>query len=421
MLVNDINSEPLIRVGIVLPEDKRRQIEINIPHGDNNQSKGTIYGNLVIKIDNDGLAVNEKKYHEIMLSPDNSDDYLTIYAVPVGRGFHWEKEVSVKLTGEIHVKNINGYIVLINQLPLENYLPYVVTAEMSPECPPAFIEAQSIAARSWLLANRKENHPDSDFDICNDDCCQRYQGIVEIPENTRQIIRNTKGKVLTYIDEICNARYSKCCGGITESFENVWGGNPIPYLSSVSDGIQVSHKSIKIENHIKKLGDSYCSPNFITNNELIKYLGYVDEKRSYYRWQIVYTYDELKNIFNNKLNININQIIDLIPIERGLSGRIKNLQLIYLNKQNKKSSLEINSEYDIRNALHDKFLYSSAFLIDIERDQDNSLKTLNLNGAGWGHGVGMCQMGALGMAINGYSYKDILDHYFKDSSLFKLY
>ena len=420
MLVSNINSEPTIRVGIILSEDKYKQVRILIPElGPNKKSKNSISGNIDIKIHKQGLTANEQHFNEILLSSNEPNDHLTIYSVPTGRGFHWEKNIDVQLIGDIHIKNTGGYIELINQLPLEKYLSSVVTAEMSPDCPPAFIEAQTISARSWLLANRKVNH--SDFDVCNDDCCQRYQGIVDTPDNTIRAIHNTFGKVITYGNDICNARYSKCCGGITESFENVWGGQPIPYLTSIIDHPEPKEHADKIDEHIRNLPESFCSPKFVPENGTGKYLGNVDSPDSYFLWNIEYSHDKLQTIFNDKLGLNVKRVCDLIPLVRGKSGRILKLEIKYIDNRNKECSTILKSEYEIRNALHDKFLYSSAFLMDIDKDKEKNIKTLKLSGAGWGHGVGLCQMGALGMALNGSSADEILSHYFKDTVLTKLY
>ncbi len=420
MLVSDINSEPTIQVGIILPEDKYKQVRILIPeHERNKKSKNSISGNIDIKINKQGLTANKQHFNEILLSSNEPNDHLTIYSVPVGRGFHWGKNIDVQLIGDIHIKNTDGYITLINQVPLEKYLTSVVTAEMSTDCPPAFIEAQTIAARSWLLANRKANH--SDFDVCNDDCCQRYQGVVDIPANTKRAIQNTFGKVITHENHICDARYSKCCGGITESFENVWSGQPIPHLLSIVDHPEPNEYSDKIDEHIKNSPESFCSPKFVLENRIGKYLGNVDSPDSYFRWNFEYSHGKLRALLNNKLGLNIRRVRDLIPLVRGKSGRILKLEVKYIDSRNEKCSTILKSEYEIRNALHDKFLYSSAFLIDIEKDKEQNIKTLKLSGAGWGHGVGLCQMGALGMALNGSSADEILNHYFKDTGLTKLY
>jgi SpoIID/LytB domain protein len=301
---------------------------------------------------------------------------------------------------------------------------------MSPDCPSALLAAQTIAARSWLLANRKVNHPELDLDVCNDDCCQRYQGVTNVSDNSLQSIRNTYGQVLRYRNKICDTRYSKCCGGITESYENVWGEKPIPYLSSVTDidqkGEDQHHKNdLMSDNEFKAFLQSsspaFCGPSFVKPKDIQKYLGKADKPRSYYRWEITYSQDELTSIINNKLDLDAKNIKKLTSSERGFSGRIIKLNIEYIDKSDKEQSVIINSEYAIRNALHKQFLYSSAILIEQKTLRNSLPGTFKFTGLGWGHGVGLCQIGALGMALNGYSAKDILKHYFIDTKIKKIY
>ena len=234
---------------------------------------------------------------------------------------------------------------------------------MNPDCPSALLEAQTIAARSWLLANRKVNHAELNIDVCNDDCCQRYQGVTDIPDKSIQAIRNTHGQVLRYRNEICDARYSKCCGGITESNENVWGGKPILYLSSILDFPHQNHQADVENNFINSSPHSFCSEKYVKPSDIQKYLGKVDKSDSYYRWYISYSQIELTSIINEKLDLNSKAIKKLTPLKRGFSGRIIKLQIDYLDKSDENKSIILNSEYDIRNALHKQFLFSSSILI----------------------------------------------------------
>jgi len=424
--VKDIIIEPIINVGIILPEDKISSIRIEIPLNEKyilNDSE--ISGELNTKSESDSILLNNKSFDEIKLSSTNNDDYLIVDSVPAGRGFHWQKSVITKLPGNIIIKNIGGFIFLINELSIENYLPYVATAEMNPDCPIALLEAQTIAARSWLMANLHANHSDLDIDVCNDDCCQRYQGIVEVPQNSLQAIENTYGKFVIYNDVICDARYSKSCGGITESFENVWGGKPIPYLSSVPDNPKPeTFPAMYINNPSSFIPVSllsFCSPHFVKSDDIEKYLGIVDKSDSYYRWKVEFTQEILTTTINEKLNLDVKYISNLKPLKRGFSRRIIKLQIIYIDKSNDERSITLNSEYDIRNALHKKFLYSSAITIEQIADSNRYIEKFIFKGAGWGHGVGLCQIGALGMALDGYSSKEILKHYFQGTKIKKLY
>ena len=420
-----IKKEPQIRVGIILPEDKKTEIIINFA----NPPKHTINSepvseNLIIKCQSESILINNKLFDNILIEPIGNlfeNDFPIINSVPIGRGFHWQNETQVKLPGKIIIKNYNEYLIVINELLIEQYLPYVATSEMNSDCPTALLEAQTIAARSWLLANRKVNHPKINIDICNDDCCQRYQGVNDISDKSLQAIQKTCGQVLLYNNEICDARYSKCCGGITESYENVWGGKPIPYLSSIRD---FPHTNIQIDDILKFINSSLpalCSTKYVRPHDIKKYLGKVDTSDSYFRWDITYAQSELTRTINHKLDLDANSIVNISPLKRGCSGRILKLRIDYIDKSEKKESVVLNSEYSIRNALHKQFLYSSAIIIEQKTQRNSFPEEFKFIGAGWGHGVGLCQIGALGMALNGYSAEDILQHYYKNTKIEKIY
>lgn len=423
-----IIKEPIIKVGIILPEDKKISIEIVFPNPHQyKMNSRKLSENIKIKIQADSILVDGKLCKNVIIEPvedvENSNCPI-INSVPTGRGFHWQNEIQVQLPGKVIIKNYNGHLFVINELPVEQYLPYVATSEMNADCPPALLEAQTIAARSWLLANLQVNHPDLNIDVCNDDCCQRYQGVTEVPKESLQAIHNTYGQVLLYRDEICDARYSKCCGGITESYENVWGGEPIPYLSSISDNPQPNDNLMTTndyESFINSFPPAFCSEKYVKPSDIQKYLGKVDKSGSYYRWNISYSQKELTSIINQKLDLNAHEIVNILPLKRGYSGRIIKLQIDYFDTSGKEKSIVLNSEYDIRNALHKQFLYSSAIVIEQRLDDNRHIKIFKFIGAGWGHGVGLCQMGALGMALNGYSAEDILKHYFKGVVVKQLY
>ena len=423
--VSQVKKEPLIRVGIILPEDKKTEIIINFPNPSNYRINSDTFSNrLIVRCQSESILVNNTLVDNILIEPiDNHDkiEYPIISSVPTGRGFHWQNEISIQLPGKIIIQNNNGYIFVINELPLEQYLPYVATSEMSPDCPLELLEAQTIAARSWLLANRKVNHTELDIDVCNDDCCQRYQGVINVPESSLLAIHKTHGKVLQYRNEICDARYSKSCGGITESYENVWGGETIPYLSSVPDFPDYHNQTDDLLNFIKSSPPAFCSKKYVKSSDIQKYLSKVDKSDSYYRWKIEYIQEEITSIINKKLNLDVKNIINISPLKRGYSGRIIKLKINYIDKFDKDKSIILNSEYAIRNALHNKFLYSSAIIIE-QKTKGNSIPNkFKFTGAGWGHGVGLCQIGALGMALDGYSAEDILIHYFTDTTIEKIY
>lgn len=455
MIEKIINKESIINVGIILPEDKKISIEIVFPNPHQyKMNSGELSELLNIEIQSKSILINNNLADEIIIEPVNdveNSNRPIINSVPTGRGFHWQNEIQVQLPGKVIIKNYNGHLFVINELLVEQYLPYVATSEMNADCPPALLEAQTIAARSWLLANLQVNHPDLNIDVCNDDCCQRYQGVTEVPKESLQAIHNTYGQVLLYRpsdrrtdppaplpvlklrqlkklrrtgNEICDARYSKCCGGITESYENVWGGEPIPYLSSISDNPQPNDNLMTTndyESFINSFPPAFCSEKYVKPSDIQKYLGKVDKSGSYYRWNISYSQKELTSIINQKLDLNAREIVNILPLKRGYSGRIIKLQIDYFDTSGKEKSIILNSEYDIRNALHKQFLYSSAIVIEQELDDNRHINLFKFHGAGWGHGVGLCQIGALGMALNGYSAEDILKHYFKGVVVKQLY
>ena len=417
--------EPIINIGIVLPEDKKTEIIIDIPNPSNykiNSKKCS--DRLIVKCKSGLILINNKLADKYVIEPiDDSIDneFPTINSVPSGRGFHWQNEIQVQLPGKIFIKNHNGYLLIINELPLEQYLPFVATSEMNQDCPSALLEAQTIAARSWLLANRKVNHPELDIDVCNDDCCQRYQGVIDISKESLQAIHNTRGQVLRYNNEICDARYSKCCGGITESYENVWNGKPIVYLSTIADFPHHNYQTDDLHNFINSSPPAFCSEKYVKPSYIQKYLGKVDKSDSYYRWNISYSQKELTTIINQKLELDATLITNISPLKRGYSGRIIKLKIDYIIKPDEKKSITLNSEYTIRNVLHKQFLYSSAIIIEQKTRRNSIPEKFKFIGAGWGHGVGLCQIGALGMALNGYTAESILKHYFANTKIEKIY
>ena len=423
--INQIKKEPLIRVGIILPEDKKTETIIDLPnYSDYRTNSDTFSNRLIVQCQSESVLVNNKFVDEVLIEPIDDiieNDFLTINSIPTGRGFHWQNKITVQLPGKIIIQNHNGHLFIINELPLEQYLPYVATSEMNPDCPSALLEAQTIAARSWLLANRKVNHSELDIDVCNDDCCQRYHGITKVSEESLHAIHMTCGQVLSYRNEICDARYSKCCGGITESFENVWGGKPNPYLSSIPDFPHHNHQADVEHNFINSSPPAFCSEKYVKLSDIHKYLGKVDKSDSYYRWDISYSQRELTSIINEKLDLNSKTIKKLTPLKRGLSRRIIKMRIDYFDKSENKKSIILHSEYDIRNVLHKQFLYSSAIIIEQKIEGNSCPEKFKLIGAGWGHGVGLCQIGALGMALNRYSSQDILQHYFINTKIEKIY
>ena len=263
--------EPLISVGLILPMDKQNSITI---YNDLDQKR------YFIESENDHLLVNGEKTENINLIGSSEDQIFTLDRVPAGRGFHWEKNISIQVVGSLDISNNNGYLFVINQINLESYLMCVATSEMSGNCPPALLEAQTIAARSWLVAAVEQKHLDLGLDACNDDCCQRYQGIGNLSEQARSAANNTRGKFLIFDNMICDTRYSKSCGGVSENNENVWDMEPKPYLRGVFDGGEKELPDLtdttNFTEWLKNSHGCYCSNNYVNDEELKQYLGSVD-------------------------------------------------------------------------------------------------------------------------------------------------
>ena len=410
------NQEPTLSIGMILPTDLRKRLIVTIPRGKKKIKIEAISESLIYK--------NSKK-KEIILRGSNIDDFFIIHSVPAGRGFHWEKTIDVKVAGDLRIKISNGYILVINQIKLEQYLASVATSEMGSACPPALLEAQTIVARSWIIAAAEQKHSKIGIDACNDDCCQRYQGITNITTKSKQASKDTFGHFLVYENQICDTRYSKSCGGISENNENVWSELPKPYLRAIFDSdskktVPELGKNQKLENWIKNPPDCHCGNKYIEEKNLKKYIGKVDKKGSYFRWMVSFTQTEITKIINKKCGTSFEVITSLTPIKRGVSGRVINLKISGL-KNKETRSIHLDSEYKIRDALHPEFLYSSAFIIIIDLDENQIAKSITLKGAGWGHGVGLCQIGALGMSLSNKTSVEILSHYFPSTKIKKMY
>ena len=434
-------EEPVINVGIILPEDRYTQIEIELPsniiyriRSDTPEQLLQIRDTIIFNLTENKVSANNRSVaptwriepvNQYTMSALNG---LKVKKVIAGRGFHWQKTIDVFLPGSIEIKVFNNYLILLNELPLEEYLMCVATSEMGAECPAALIESQTIAARSWILANIEQKHVEMGMDVCNDDCCQRYQGSGNLTAQSIAGARNSTGLVLLYNNDICDARYSKSCGGVMETYQTIWPGTNPGYLKNIPDAAdEFTHSLLpltneeKVKKWIDDIPSTFCSSNTIPESTLKNYLGSVDEQGKYFRWQITYNQTEMCELLNAKLTLNANNILSINPIKRGGSGRLSHLEIAYQNQQDERKTYIIDSEYNIRQALHRGFLYSSCFYIISENSAGNIPKNFIIKGAGWGHGVGYCQIGALGMALNGYTTAEILAHYYPGSELKKIY
>jgi SpoIID/LytB domain protein len=358
--------------------------------------------------------------------------------VTIGSRFHWERTEEQTFQGDLILQpREDGTIAVINEIPLEDYLESVISSEMSSAAPMEFLKAHAILSRSWILAaldrkNREKGTSKSSekttdeevirwhdreehdlFDVCADDHCQRYQGITKIiSKQAREAVRETQGMVITYQDKICDARYSKACGGVTENFDTAWDDKRVPYLKSISDA-SVPHRPIKTEEEASAWclanPDAYCN----TKDEglLEKILPDFDrETRAFFRWRVDYSPNELEEILRAKSGFDFGALQEIIPLRRGPSGRISRLKIV-----GSKRSIVVGKELEIRRWLSRTHLYSSAFVVKVESGR------FTLYGAGWGHGVGLCQIGAAVMAMKGFSAEKILGHYFRGIEIQKVY
>ncbi|MFH1213065.1 MAG: SpoIID/LytB domain-containing protein [Candidatus Neomarinimicrobiota bacterium] len=440
------SQEPILRVGIFLSVDESNTFSVVIPEkpmyklipGDDAAMVLRNADQIEFVIEDNKIAalVNGRKIGAQSIWKVTLDGNLEIFNqagikvknVVAGRGFHWKKHIDVYLPGSVEISLLNGFLTMINVLPIEQYLMCVATSEMGAASPPSLIESQTIVARSWMLANVEMKHRNLGMDVCNDDCCQRYQGTTYLSAQSIKGAVGTAGQVLIYDNKICDTRYYKSCGGVSESFENVWAGDPIPYLDSVLDApAGYSHPALpldseeKVRQWIENPPPAFCSPSVIPEKELKKYLGNVDEEGEYYRWHFRLTQKKITALFNLKLNLGAAAIKSIQPLKRGKSGRLIRVAIDYIDKAGAEKQQIVADQYVIRETFHELFLYSSAFIVEAETGNGKVPSAFILKGAGWGHGVGYCQIGALGMALKGYPTNDILMHYYPGAKLRKIY
>ena len=342
--------------------------------------------------------------------------------ITIGIGFHWERKERQVFRGALRIIRRAGGLTVINDLPLEEYVTSVISSEMSASCPLELLKAHAVISRSWLKADNtiavpppardrheilrwygREAHPD--FDVCADDHCQRYQGITKaFSEAASRAVNETRGEFLMHGGAICDARFSKACGGVTETYSTAWDEREFPYLKSIYDGPAQSH-SFSPETLIRSNPPAYC--NTQDAGLLARILpGFDQETRDFYRWRVEYSPAELGDLVKARLGVDLGLIRQLQALARGPSGRIFRLKIT-----GEKDYLIVGKELEIRRALSRSHLYSSAFVVDEDAGK------FVLRGAGWGHGVGLCQIGAAVMANVGKSYREILGHYYSDTEL----
>ena len=388
----------------------------------------------------DAVEWKGKAYDILLFTPVDDTCTFTVCDVIIGIDFHWERRENQTFKGELLFFAENGKVRVVNRIAVEDYLQSVISSEMSSTSSLQLLKAHAVISRSWLYAqlHRAENYRvetslcekcnDDEiirwyaredhklFDFCADDHCQRYQGITRaMNPNVVRAVEETADIVLVHNGEVCDARFSKCCGGITEKFSSCWESVDVPYLLSFRDAdaaaepFDASSEDVArrwIEGH----DEAFCSS--VDARVLSQVLnGYDRETNDFYRWTVTYTAEELSLLIKKKSGIDFGRIEELVPMQRGASGRIIRLKIVGAEK-----SLVVGKELEIRRWLSPSHLYSSAFIVDKKLDADGVVKFV-LRGAGWGHGVGLCQIGAAAMSDKGYDFRAILSHYYPNTEL----
>jgi stage II sporulation protein D len=445
-----MKNQPDINVGIFAREELHFVLENDFLTDKNEILPGGEYralcrNNRIFIYSSSGMEIENNSF---LISPSKADSLFELKNVIIGVGFHWQKKENQRFKGALKLIPEDEKVRAINVVGLEEYLKSVISSEMSANSSSGLLQAHAVISRSWLLAQMKkskslktgggiyqtssvteeeiirwydrEDH--HNFDVCADDHCQRYQGVTKIlSEKALQAVEATCGEVLVSEDEICDTRFSKCCGGVTENFENVWEPVRHRYLTKVVDSEfeDTTCIDLRLEEEadlwIRSNPKSFCNTN--DREILSQVLPDFDQATSdFFRWKVEYRQAELSGLIKKRSGIDFGDIIRLEPVRRGHSGR-----LIRLKIHGSKKILTIGKELEIRKWLSESHLYSSAFVIDHLEIINNVPQKFILTGAGWGHGVGLCQIGAALMCENGFSYRDILAHYFGEAALKKIY
>lgn len=462
-------KEPRITVGIL----SGKEIEFSFPTAFISSDGTETCGTQKVICQSGKIIWQEKEYDVLsFIPPQNSSTYFELIDVTIGINFHWERKEIQRFKGELRIIIEDDKLTAVNVISIEEYLTSVISSEMSATASLELLKAHAVISRSWLLnklgINKWKAHNDevetnptlidsqlissqltdsqhvnsqltssqfikwydheahTNFDICADDHCQRYQGITRASTpQAIEAVSATRGETLMYEGGICDARFSKCCGGAFEEFQNCWENVKHPYLIGQRDrkiggdneiGTKLPDLTIEAEAEkwIRTSPVSFCNTqdkkilNQVLNN-------YDQETADFYRWKVCYSQQELTELIHKRSGIDFGQIVDLIPVERGTSGRLIRLKIIGTLR-----TLIIGKELEIRRTLSSSHLYSSAFVVDKEGDGEIPSR-FTLTGAGWGHGVGLCQIGAAVMGEKGYDYKEILSHYYPGSNLEKQY
>lgn len=443
METSNIKKEPIVSVGIV--SASKLCFSLNVPYAVCSLER---CGKQVVELSEGRILWENNFYDELLFEPNDAQSSFTLEDVTIGVNFHWERKEAQTFLGKLRFIVENNNICAINELPVETYLISVISSEMRATSSLELLKAHAVISRSWLLAQMEQRKAENNnavkqpslfktdneivrwydredhkhFDVCADDHCQRYQGITKAAnKHVVEAIKQTAGEILTSRGEICDARYSKCCGGAVEEFQYCWENIRKPYLQALPDTMPDTTSLPNLTNEAVARQWILSSPNAFCNTTDQKVLFQVlndfdQETTDFYRWTQIYSQAEVKQLLEEKLAMQFGDIIDLIPMERGKSGRIYRLKIIGTQR-----TLIIGKELEIRRALSKSHLYSSAFVVEKVDIKDGVPQQFIIKGAGWGHGVGLCQIGAAMMGVQGYRYDEILLHYYKSAEITKVY
>lgn len=432
--VKSMNKPYDVQVGIL--ESKVIEFDLLSPYRLNGEQ---VEGKQTVSFESGKIWYNGWLYNELLFKPINKETArVEVSRVTIGKEFHWEEEQTQQFAGSWRIIAGSKHLIGINIIGMEEYLKSVVSSEMSANAPVELLKAHAIIARSWLIRMIERDEPTvfsgnfhglvwheaeehQHYDVCADDHCQRYQGITRITNPAAvHAVEETRGQVITYLGEVIDARYSKCCGGITEEFSTAWGDKDYPYLISVRDTVGNSQiwRSWIDKNIDKWVGGeppAWCN---VSDPVVIRsIMNDFDQKTTdFYRWTVSYTQEELVDIIRTKTGIDPGEILSLESLERGPSGRLWKLRI-----NGTLNSWIIGKELEIRRAFSHTHLYSSAFTVETEQDETGKITRFIFHGAGWGHGVGLCQIGAANMAAHGYSFQEIIRHYYRKAEVTKIY
>lgn len=440
---NDLfGTEPEVKVGIM----KADTIKFRL-NGDFRLKGETISGDQTVTLSDGALNWNGNIYNHLTLRPLTPESTFSLPEVTIGRQYHWERREMQTFQGILSLEVEEEKIVAINILPAEQYLTSVISSEMNATSSPEFLKASAVISRSWLLAQMQkrrqggqngffqfkktdtecirwhDQEEHSIFDVCADDHCQRYQGITRIASpRVAEAVALTRGEVLTTDGQICDARFSKCCGGVTNDYRNCWENIPHSYLQPIRD-LPAAHATqcpdLSHEEDARKwiLSSPESACNTTDKTILNTVLNdYDQETTDFYRWHVEYTQAELRALLEKRLDMTFGDVLSLEAVERSQSSHIVRLRIVGSER-----SFTIGKELEIRRALSTTHLLSSAFVVDRLDIQNDVPGRFIIHGAGWGHGVGMCQIGAAVMGAQGYSYTEILQHYYSGTEITTIY